>query len=74
MPIQQKATFQIWSNLAQLLNTTKSMKSVKDENKAIELLHDVISISTSGSFRSTKIISDSVEVLQSIPESKEGME
>ena len=70
MPIQQKATFQIGSNLAQLLNTTKSMKSVKDENKAIELLHDVISISTSGSFRSTNIISDSVEVLQSIPESK----
>ena len=50
------------------------LKSVKDENKATVWLHDVVSISTSGAFRSTKIVSANVEVLQSISEAKEGME
>ena len=37
---------------------------------AIKLMHDVISMCASGGFRLTRIISHSIKVLQSVPESE----
>ena len=44
------------------------LKSVKDVKAAIRLLHDIISICADGGFRLTKILSNRIEVLDSIPE------
>ena len=44
------------------------LKSVRDVNTAIYLLHEVIKLFTDVGFRLTKFVSSNVEVLQSIPE------
>ena len=44
------------------------LKSVRDVNTAIYLLHEVIKLFTDGGFRLTKFVSSNVDVLQSIPE------
>ena len=51
------------------------LKSVRDVNTAIYLLHEVIKLFTDGGFRLTKFVSNNVEVLQSIPETdrKDGL-
>ena len=46
------------------------LKSVKANYIAIKLMHDVISMCASGGFRLTRIISHSIKVLQSVPESE----
>ena len=44
------------------------LKSVRDVNTAICLLHEVIKLCAEGGFQLTKFVSNKVEVLQSIPE------
>ena len=46
------------------------MKSVKDVQTAIMLLYDIARLCASGGFKLTKIISDKVEVLQSVIETE----
>lgn len=46
------------------------LKSVKANYIAIKLQHDVISMCASGGFRLTKIISHSIKIFQSVPESE----
>ena len=45
------------------------LKSVRDVNTAICLLHEVIKLCAEGGLRLTKFVSNKVEVFQSIPES-----
>ena len=51
------------------------LKSVRDVNTAIYLLHEVIKLFTDGGFRLTKFVSNNAEVLLSIPETdrKDGL-
>ena len=51
------------------------LKSVRDVNTAIYLLHEVIKLFTDGGFRLTKFVSNNVEVFLSIPETdrKDGL-
>ena len=44
------------------------LKSVRDVNTAICLLHEIMKVCAEGGFRLTKFVSNKVEVLQSIPE------
>ena len=46
------------------------LKSVKDVKTAIRLLHDIITMCASGGFKLTKIISNRVEVFQSVTETE----
>ena len=48
------------------------LKSVKDVKAAIRLLYDIIRMCASGGFKLTKIISNKVEVLQSVTKTEKG--
>ena len=68
MDNKEKFEIVVATTLQRYIYMNDLLKSVKDENKAIELLHYAIRMYASGGFRSTKIISNRVKVLQSVPE------
>ena len=64
---EEKCQKEVTDTLRRNFYVDNLLKSLRDVNTAICLLHKVIKLCAEGFFRLTKFVSNKVEVLQSIP-------